>query len=192
MTEARPITKLNTSALKSALTVLKTFLSQINLHQATMTAFLVMPGSVATYTIHPCNDTQASGQRKDEKSSLTDGASRPTSNTTFTPEQRNGGKRNPTTTGTNENNPSGHQRQKKPSCGVCWVRCTHCSNYEARRASGNYEARGASGDYKAWGASGDCEARGASGGKYKAQMVIFRILAAVNRFSWISQKDESR
>ena len=59
------------------------------------------------------------------------------------------------------------------------MRCTHCSNYEARGASGNY---------KAWGASGDYEARGASGGKYKARMVIFRILAAVNRFSCISWK----
>ncbi len=65
----------------------------------------------------------------------------------------------------------------------CWVRCMHCSNYEARGASGNYEAWGASGDYEAW---------GASGGKYKAQMVIFCILAAVNRFSWISWKEESR
>ncbi len=66
---------------------------------------------------------------------------------------------------------------------MCWVRYTH---------SGNYEARGASGDYKAWRASGDYEARGASGGKYEAQIVIFRILAAVNRFSRISWKEESR
>jgi hypothetical protein len=44
MTKACPITKLNMSALKSALTVLKTFRSQINLHQATMTAIMVMPG----------------------------------------------------------------------------------------------------------------------------------------------------
>ncbi len=36
------------------------------------------------------------------------------------------------------------------------------------------------------------EARGASGGKYKAQIVIFRILAAKNRFSCISRKSESR
>jgi hypothetical protein len=72
------------------------------------------------------------------------------------------------------------------------VRCTHCGDYEARGASGNYEARGASGDYEAWGASGDYKARGASGGKYEAQMVIFHILAAVNRFSWISWKEESR
>ena len=57
---------------------------------------------------------------------------------------------------------------------TCYMRCTHCSNYKARGASGNYEARGA------------------SGGKYEAWMVIFCILAAVNRFSWISWKEESR
>ncbi len=38
-------------------------------------------------------------------------------------------------------------------------------------------------NYKAW---------GASGGKYEAQIVIFCILATVNRFSWISRKAESR
>ncbi len=49
--------------------------------------------------------------------------------------------------------------------GMCWRRCRHCS--------GNYEA---------WGASGR---------KYEAQIAIFRILAAVDRFSWISWKVES-
>jgi hypothetical protein len=49
----------------------------------------------------------------------------------------------------------------------------------------------ASGDYEAQGASGDYEAQGASGGKYKARMVIFRILATINRFSRISRKEES-
>ncbi len=71
------------------------------------------------------------------------------------------------------------------------MRCTHYSGSEAWGASGNYEARGASGDDKARGASGDYEAWGASGRKYEARMVIFRILAAVNRFSWISRKEES-
>jgi hypothetical protein len=112
MTEACPITELNTSALKSALTVIKTFCSQINLHQASMIAITVMPGSAATYTVHPWNNTQASRSRKDEKNSLADGASCPTSNTTFTPEQRNGGKRNPLTPDTNKDNPSACQRQK--------------------------------------------------------------------------------
>jgi hypothetical protein len=55
MSKACPITELNMSTLKSALTVLKTFFSQINLHQATMTAITVMPGSVATYTVNPWN-----------------------------------------------------------------------------------------------------------------------------------------
>jgi hypothetical protein len=40
-------------------------------------------------------------------------------------------------------------------------------------------------------ASGNYEAWGASGGKYEAQIVIFCILAAVNRFSQISRKAES-
>jgi hypothetical protein len=118
MTEACPITKLNTSALKSALMVLKAFCSQINLHQATMTAITVMPGSVSAYNVNPWNNTQASGLRKDDKNSLMDGASRPTPNATFMPEQRNRGKRNPTTPNTNEENSSGRQRQKKPRRGV--------------------------------------------------------------------------
>jgi hypothetical protein len=83
-----------------------------------MTAITVMPGSVTAYTINPWNNTQAIRPRKDEKNSLADGASRPTSNTTFMPEQCNGGKRNPTTPDTNKDNPSGHQRQKKPRRGV--------------------------------------------------------------------------
>ncbi len=70
------------------------------------------------------------------------------------------------------------------------MRSTHCSDYKAQGPSGNYEAWGASGDYEARGASGDYKARGASGGKYEARMVIFQILAAVNRFSRISQKAE--
>jgi hypothetical protein len=118
MTKTCPITELNTSALKSALMVSKTFCSQINLHQATMTAITVMPGSVTPYTVNPWNNTQASRPRKDERSSLRDGASCPTSNTTFTPKQRNRGKHDPTTPDINKDNPSGHQRQKKPCRGV--------------------------------------------------------------------------
>jgi hypothetical protein len=117
MTKACPITKLNTSALKSALKVLKTFCSQINLHQATMTT-ITMPGSVAAYNVNPWNNTQASGLRKVDKNSLMDGASCPTSNATFTPKQCNGGKRDPTTPDTNKENPSGRQRQKEPRCGI--------------------------------------------------------------------------
>jgi hypothetical protein len=118
MTKARSITKLNMSALKSALTVLKTFCSQINLHQATMTAITVIPGSVSAYNVNPWNNTQASGLWNDDKNSLADGASRPTPNATFMPEQRNGGKRDPITPDTNKENPSSRQRQKKPHRGV--------------------------------------------------------------------------
>jgi hypothetical protein len=118
MTKVRPITELNTSTLKSALTVLKTFCSQINLHQATMTAIMVMSGSVSAYNVNPWNNTQASGLRKGDKNSLTDGAFHPTLNTTFTPKQHNRGKRDPTTPNTNKENPSGRQRQKWPRRGV--------------------------------------------------------------------------
>ncbi len=38
---------------------------------------------------------------------------------------------------------------------------------------------------------GNYKARGASGGKYEARIVIFCILAAVDRFSWIYRKAES-
>jgi hypothetical protein len=103
MSEAHPITKLNASAMKSALTVLKTFCYQINLHQATMTAITVMPSSVTAYTTNPWNNTQASGPRKDERNSPM-------------AEQRNGGKRN--LPDTNKDNLSGRQRQNKPRRGV--------------------------------------------------------------------------
>jgi hypothetical protein len=75
ISEARPITELNTSTLKSHLTVLKMICYQINLHQATMTAITVMPGSVTAYIANPWNNTQASGPRKDERNSPKDGAS---------------------------------------------------------------------------------------------------------------------
>ncbi len=58
-----------------------------------------------------------------------------------------------------------HCWEHRCTTGVCWGRCRHCS--------GNYEA---------W---------GASGGKYEARIVIFHILAVVDRFSWISWKAES-
>jgi hypothetical protein len=83
-----------------------------------MNAITVMPGSIATYNVYPGNNTQASGLRKDDKNPLVDGASCPTSNATFTSEQRNGVKHDPTTPDTNKENPSGHQRQKKPCLGV--------------------------------------------------------------------------
>ena len=58
-----------------------------------------------------------------------------------------------------------HCWEHRCTIGVCWGRCRH--------SSANYKARGASG----W--------------KYEAGIVIFRILAAVDRFSWIFWKAES-
>jgi hypothetical protein len=83
-----------------------------------MTAITVMPGSVSTYNVNHWNNTLASRLRKDDKNSLADGASCPTPNATFTPEQCNGGKHDPTTPNTNKENLSGRQRQKKPHRGV--------------------------------------------------------------------------
>jgi hypothetical protein len=98
--------------------VLKTFCSQINLHQAAMTAITVMPGSVSAYNVNPWNNIQASRLRKEDKNSLVDRASCPTPNATFMPEQHNGGKPDLTTPDTNKENPSSCQRQKKPHHGV--------------------------------------------------------------------------
>jgi hypothetical protein len=51
MSENYPIAELNIKALVRALTVMKAFCDQINLHQATMTPIMVMPGVVAAYTV---------------------------------------------------------------------------------------------------------------------------------------------
>jgi hypothetical protein len=119
MSKACPITELKTSALRSALPVLKKFHYQINLHQATIhDPFYGHAWICTAYTISPWNNTQSSGPRKDERTSPTDGASCPISNTTSTPEQRNGGKCDPTTPDTNKDNPSGCKRQKRPCRGV--------------------------------------------------------------------------
>jgi hypothetical protein len=118
MSETLPITELNTSTLVCALTVLKTFCSQINLHQATMTVITVMPGSVTAYTISPWINTQVCRPRKDERNSLAGGAPCSNSNTDSTLKQYNRGKRDPATPDTNEDNSSGCQKQKKHCCGA--------------------------------------------------------------------------
>ncbi len=51
MSKSRPIPELNVQALVRALTVMKTFRQQINLHQATMSPITIMPGSVSAYTV---------------------------------------------------------------------------------------------------------------------------------------------
>jgi hypothetical protein len=47
MSENRPITELNTLTLVRALTVMKTFCQQINLHQAQLISIMVMPATVS-------------------------------------------------------------------------------------------------------------------------------------------------
>jgi hypothetical protein len=51
MSKNRLIAELNTNALVHAVTVMKMFCDQINLHQATMTHITVMTGVVAAYTV---------------------------------------------------------------------------------------------------------------------------------------------
>ena len=53
MSESRPIAELNPKTLLGVLTVMKAFLTQINLHQATMLPITISHSVVATYNISP-------------------------------------------------------------------------------------------------------------------------------------------
>ena len=53
MSESCPIAELNTKALVGALTVMKAFCNQINLHQATMFPIVISQSVVASYNISP-------------------------------------------------------------------------------------------------------------------------------------------
>ena len=53
MSESRPIAELNTKALVGALTVMKAFSDQINLHQATMLPIVISQSVVTSYNISP-------------------------------------------------------------------------------------------------------------------------------------------
>ncbi len=75
MSENCPIAKLNIKALVCVLSVTKAFRDQINLHQATMTPIMVMPGNVAAYTVSPWNSAQTCELKKDNKRiTLADGS----------------------------------------------------------------------------------------------------------------------
>ncbi len=88
MSESRPIAKLNTKTLVGALTVMKAFCDQINLHQATMLPINISQSVIASYNISPWNSTQICGRPSGGKSG---------SNTKPSPEQRRGDKHDPTT-----------------------------------------------------------------------------------------------
>jgi hypothetical protein len=106
MSESRPIAELNTKALVGALTVMREFRSQINLHQATMLPIMISQSVVAAYNISPWNNTQTCGRPLGGASA---------SNAKPSPKQRRGDKRNPATLDTaNDTNSSNRQKQKKP------------------------------------------------------------------------------
>ncbi len=110
MSESRPIAELNTKTLVGVLTVMKAFLTQINLHQATMLPITISQSGVATYNISPWNNTQSCGRPLGAKSA---------SDAKPSPEQRRGDKRNPTTPDmANDTNSSNRQKQKKPKKGM--------------------------------------------------------------------------
>jgi hypothetical protein len=101
------IAKLNTKALVCTLTVMKEFCDQINLHQATMTPIMAMPGVVAAYMLSPWKSTQVCEPKKDNKSiTLADGASQSNSNTTSNIKQHHRDKRDPATPDGNDENMS--------------------------------------------------------------------------------------
>ena len=88
MSESGPIAELNTKALVGALTVMKTFCHQINLHQATMLPIIISQSVFASYNISPWKNTQICGRPFGGKSG---------SDTKPSPEQHQGDKRDPTT-----------------------------------------------------------------------------------------------
>ena len=110
MSESCPIAELNTKASVGALTVMKAFCDQINLHQATMLPIVISQNVVASYNISPWKNTQSCGRPLGGKSG---------SDTKPSPEQRCGDKRDPTTpNAANDTNSSNCQKQKKPKRGV--------------------------------------------------------------------------
>jgi hypothetical protein len=110
MSESRPIAELNTKALVGALTVMKAFLTQINLHQATVLPIVISQSVVATYNISLWINTQSCGRPLGAK---------PASDAKPSPEQCCGDKHDPTTPDTaNDTNSSNCQKQKKPKRGM--------------------------------------------------------------------------
>jgi hypothetical protein len=111
MSENCLIAELNTKALVCALTVMKTFRDQNNLHQATMTPITVMPGVLTAYMVSPWNSAQACEPKKDDKHiTIADGASQSNSNATSNTEQHCGDKCDPATPDGNDENMSAHQK----------------------------------------------------------------------------------
>jgi hypothetical protein len=110
MSEARPITKLNTKGLVNAITAFKAFRTQIQLNQAQMTPIIIMPSSVTAYTLSAWNNTQSCPPKDGVPATTKENANA----TTPPPAQRRGNKRDPTTPKlSDDNSPSRHQKAKK-------------------------------------------------------------------------------
>jgi hypothetical protein len=110
LTESRLIADLNTKALVGALTVMKAFHNQINLHLATMLPIAISQSVIAAYNISPWNDTQSCGGPLGSASA---------SDAKPSPKQRRGDKHDPTTPDTaNGTNSFSLQKQKKPKRGI--------------------------------------------------------------------------
>ena len=112
MSENRPITELNTLALVRALTVMKTFRQQINLHQAQLIPITVMPATVAAYIAN----VSATGNARVKQDGQVAGATTPQKSSdegSSTNNSRRGDKRDPGTPDTDEGKSSTRQQKKK-------------------------------------------------------------------------------
>jgi hypothetical protein len=59
ISESRPINELNTKGLVNAIMAFRAFCTHVQLNQAQMTPIVIMPSSVAAYTISAWNNTQS-------------------------------------------------------------------------------------------------------------------------------------
>ena len=107
VTMGRPISELDTSSLAKALTVMKAFLTQVDLAQSTNTPFIFGRGSISKYEVNPVNNMTVCPPSFDYE-----GASRATTQNSRRTEAP---KRESTVPPTNENERTpADQRLKKP------------------------------------------------------------------------------
>ncbi len=110
MGESRPIAELNTHALVQALTVMKTFRQQINLHQAQLIPITVMPASVSAYIANvSAGNTWVSAQGGQDGHVGAATAQKSSDEGSTTSNNRRGYKRDPGTPDTDEGKSSARQ-----------------------------------------------------------------------------------
>jgi hypothetical protein len=114
LSEACPITELNTKGLVNAITAFKAFCTQIQLNQAQMIPIIIMPSSVSAYTLSAWNNTQSCPPKDGVPATMTEKAKA----TTPPPAQRRGNKRVPTTPESlDDNSPPRRQTAKRAKKG---------------------------------------------------------------------------